>query len=107
MTTEITVCQRFVNLYLKITPNAWKYKGGGQDPKKSLVLTTSGGQDPQKAIGFDHFIQENAHFFLILQKVGPFFLDFTESWGKETGGRGQDKIGGHLPRLSTPGTTTA
>ena len=29
-----------------------------------------GGQDRQKAISFDHFGQKNAHFFLILLKVG-------------------------------------
>ena len=29
-----------------------------------------GGQDHQKVISFDHFVQENAHFFSISLKVG-------------------------------------
>ncbi len=41
-----------------------------EDQKMSSVLTTSGGQDPQKVIVFDHFVQENDHFFLISLKVG-------------------------------------
>ena len=54
--------------------------GGGGDPQKDLGFDHRG-QDPEKIIGFDHFVQESAHFFMISQKVGPFFLDFTESWG--------------------------
>ena len=50
----------------------------------------SGGQDPQKVIGFDHFVQENAHFFLISLKVG-----------------GPDNFfGGQMPPLSSPGAST-
>ena len=44
------------------------------------------------------------HCFMILQKVGPFFLYFTDSGG---GNWGKDKIlGGHLPPLHPPGAAT-
>ncbi len=38
--------------------------GGGQD------IFQGRGKDPQKVIGFDHFVQEKSHFFLISLKVG-------------------------------------
>ena len=43
---------------------------GGKILKKSSALIPSGVQDPQKLIGFDHFVQENYHFFLISLKGG-------------------------------------
>ena len=47
-----------------------------------------GVQDPQKVINsFDHFVQENAHFF----------LDFTQNGG------GQDNHFGAVAPLPTPG----
>ncbi len=53
-----------------------------------------GGARPSRVISFDHFIHENAIFlFLISQKDGHFYLDFTETWG-------------HLSPLP-PGATTA
>ena len=43
--------------------------------KKSLVLTTSTsrGCDNQKVINFDHFVQENAHFFHDFIESCPIF----------------------------------
>ena len=75
---------------------------GGKTLKKSSVSTTLGGQDPQKVIGFDHFIQENANFFMISQKVGTFFRDFTDSWG---GGK-TTFFWGKCPPLPPPGAAT-
>ena len=61
----------------------------------------SGGQGPQKVIGFDHFVHENANFFLISQKT-HFFL-ISQKVG------GQDNFlgeGAFAPSLPTSGDTT-
>ncbi len=44
---------------------------------------------------------------MISQKVGPFFLDFTESWGGEQTGGGKTKLkGAFAPLLHPPGAAT-
>ena len=77
------------NSFLPVAAPASKFfwENGGQDPEKFLGFDHFKGQDPTRVIGFDHFVQVNAHFFLISQNVGPFFSDFTESWGGKLGGK--------------------
>ena len=50
------------------------------------------GQDPQKVISFDHFVQENAHFFYS-----------TQSWGEEQTGWGEAR---QMPPSPTSGYVT-
>ncbi len=56
--------------------------------------------------GFDHFVQENAHFFIISDKVSPCFLDFTESWGQTGGGAKQTFRGAFATPLAPLGVAT-
>ena len=71
--------------------------GGGQDLQKFMVLTTSGGKTLKNLSVLTTLYRKMPIFFMISQKVGPFFLDFTESLEAHRGGGRQNFRGEFAP----------